>query len=90
MPNRTPRQFIKQLNARPGSLASRSGSSERPGPKEIFRQRLEDVSNENQSRLARQSEIVAQKLEAICRATDVVNEMKAPEAKAVLSESEED
>jgi len=74
MANRTPRQFIDQLNRMPGSLANRSGGENLPAsPKDIFRQKMDSASAENQSRLERERSLLARKIEEIRNATHAVN-----------------
>jgi hypothetical protein len=46
------------------SLSGAGSGAAAPGPKDVFRQRLQDASNANQAAIARRSEIIAQTLEA--------------------------
>jgi len=88
--NQTPRQFLEWLNGRPESLASRGGENSPASPKDIFRARLQQTSDENQERQERQQEIIRQKMAAIRAIAHPVNDpVKEPETREATNESEE-
>jgi hypothetical protein len=76
-----PEEFVRALDSLPGSVASTRGEgrSAPAGAKDIFRQRIQQASDENQARQERTREIIRQKMEEIRATTDHVNDTPTQE-----------
>ena len=85
-----PDAWLQMIRDRHGSLANSGGENAPASPKDIFRARLQQTSDENQERQERQQEIIRQKMAAIRAIAHPVNDpVKEPETREATNESEE-